>query len=52
MTSPPPDSSDSSSLDEAPGVPGFPTWRRVYLVTFGWFVIVVALLAVFSRVFS
>ena len=44
--------SDPHSDGEPPGVPGFPTWRRVYLFTFGWFVLVVLLLAIFSRMFS
>ena len=38
--------------DEPPNVPGFRTWRRVYLFVFGTFVLVVALLAVFTRVFA
>jgi hypothetical protein len=33
-------------------VPGFRTWRRVYLFVIGWFVLLVALLAAFSRFFS
>ncbi len=38
--------------DELPGVPGFRSWGMVYLFVFGWFVLVVALLAVFTRAFS
>jgi hypothetical protein len=38
--------------DEAPGVPGFRTWRGVYLFVFGCFVGVVILLAMFTRVFA
>lgn len=38
--------------DESPGVPGFRTWRGVYLFVFGCFVLVVVLLAIFSRVFA
>ena len=38
--------------DDAPGVPGFRTWRGVYAFVFFCFVVVVALLAVFSRVFA
>ena len=38
--------------DEPPGLPGFRTWRGVYLFVFGWFVLVVALLAAFTRIFS
>jgi len=37
---------------EPPGLPGFRTWRAVYLFVLGWFVLVVALLAAFSRIFS
>ena len=37
---------------EPPRLPGFRTWRGVYLFVFGWFVLVVLLLAAFSRVFS
>ena len=37
---------------EPPGLPGFRTWRGVYLVVFGWFVLVVILLTVFTRIFS
>ena len=37
---------------EPPGLPGFRTWRGVYLFVLGWFVLVVLLLAAFSRLFS
>jgi len=37
---------------EPPGVPGFRTWRSVYLFVFGWFVAVVLLLTLFTRIFS
>ena len=50
MTGPPP--SDLRSDPEPPGLPGFRTWRRVYLFVFGWFVLVVVLLAVFARIYS
>jgi hypothetical protein len=43
---------DKRSDAEPPGLPGFRTWRGVYLFVFGWFVLVVALLAAFSWVFS
>ena len=43
---------DQRSTAEAPGVPGFRTWRGIYLFVLGWFVLVVVLLAVFTRVFS
>jgi hypothetical protein len=37
---------------EPPDVPGFRTWRRVYLFVFAWFVLVVLLLTVFTAMFS
>ena len=37
---------------EPPEVPGFRTWRGVYLLVFGWFVLVVILLTLFTRLFS
>lgn len=37
---------------EPPEVPGFRTWRGVYLFVFGWFVLVVILLTAFTVVFS
>ena len=37
---------------ESPDVPGFRTWRGVYLFVFGWFVLVVLLLTVFTATFS
>lgn len=40
------------SADEAPGVPGFRTWRGIYVFIFVIFVAVVAALALFSRVFA
>ena len=45
---PPPPEPD----DETPGVPGFRSWRGIYLFVFGCFVAVVILLAVFTRVFA
>ncbi|MFO1500922.1 MAG: hypothetical protein U1G07_21460 [Verrucomicrobiota bacterium] len=38
--------------DEPPGVPGFKTWGGLYLFVFGWFVLVVILLAIFTRAFA
>lgn len=38
--------------DESPGVPGFHTWRGVYLFVFGGFVAVVIALTVFTHVFA
>jgi hypothetical protein len=43
---------DDRSEAEPPDVPGFRTWRAVYLFVFGWFVLVVVLLAAFTAVFS
>jgi len=47
-----PPSPDQRSDAEPPGLPGFRTWRSVYLFVVGWFVLVVILLASFSRIFS
>ena len=38
--------------DESPGVPGFRTWRGVYLFVFGGFLLMVILLAIFTRLFA
>lgn len=46
---PPPDAVPD---DKSPGVPGFQTWRGVYWFVFGAFVLVVVLLAIFSRWFA
>ena len=43
---------DERSSAGAPDVPGFRTWRGVYLFVFGWYVLVVVLLTVFTRIFS
>ena len=43
---------EESSEVEPPDVPGFRTWRGVYLFVFGWFVLVVVLLTVFTAIFS
>jgi len=43
---------DGRSEAEPPDVPGFRTWRAVYLFVFGWFVLVVVLLTVFTGIFS
>jgi hypothetical protein len=48
MKSPP----DSTPDDNSPGVPGFRTWRGIYLFVFIVFVLVVGLLAFFSRLFA
>jgi len=49
MKSPPPDPAPD---DHSPGVPGFRTWRGVYVFVFAFFAVVVALLALFSRFFA
>ena len=43
---------DERSETERPDVPGLRTWRGVYLFVFAFFVLVVVLLTVFTRVFS
>ena len=40
------------AADESPGIPGFRNWKGLYLFVFLWFVVVVALLALFSRWFA
>jgi hypothetical protein len=45
-------SPEPSGHDESPGVPGFCTWRGVYLFVFGCFVAMVVFLALFTRVFA
>jgi hypothetical protein len=37
---------------ESPRVPGFRTWRGVYIFVFGAFLVLVVLLALFSRAFA
>lgn len=49
MKLPPP---ETPASDESPGVPGFRSWRGVYLFVFVFFVIVVAMLTFFSRLFA
>jgi hypothetical protein len=41
----------SDPLHEPPGVPGFRTWRGVYAFVLIGFVVLVALLALFSTTF-
>ena len=43
---------DERTEAEPPDVPGFRTWRGVYLLVFGWFVLVIVLLLVFTKTFS
>lgn len=38
--------------DDAPDVPGFRTWRGVYLFVFGCFILVVVALTLFARFFA
>ena len=38
--------------EEPPGVPGFRTWRSVYLLVFAVFVLVVIGLAILSRAYA
>jgi hypothetical protein len=47
-----PSLSDQPARDESPGVPGFRTWRSIYFFVFVSFVLVVVLLALFSRAFA
>jgi len=42
----------SESKEDAPGVPGFRTWRGVYWFVFACFVLVVVALTLFSRYFA
>jgi hypothetical protein len=35
--------------DESPGVPGFRSWRGVYVFVFTVFLVIVGLLALFTR---
>ena len=48
----PPPRPDERSEPEPPDLPGFRTWPGVYAFVFGWFVLVVILLTVFTRIFS
>lgn len=41
-----------SGNDETPGVPGFRTWRGVYVFVFAAFVLIVIGLTIFTNVFS
>jgi hypothetical protein len=43
---------DTRADSEPPDVPGFRTWRGLYLFVFGWFVLVLALLTAFTAIFS
>ena len=48
----PPDESEPGPADEAPGVPGFRTWRGVYWFVFACFAAIVLALTLFARVFA
>ena len=43
---------DERADSEPPDIPGFRTWGGLYLFVFGWFVLVVILLCVFTATFS
>jgi hypothetical protein len=47
-----PPSPDPAHDDQSPGVPGFRTWRGVYLFVFACFVLVVVFLTIFSSFFA
>lgn len=42
----------ATGVDESPGVPGFRTWRGVYVFVLATFVLFVAALAIFSRIYA
>ena len=42
----------SNDDEEGPGVPGFSTWRGVYAFVFGAFLLLVVVLALFSRAYA
>jgi hypothetical protein len=43
---------DEDTDTEPPDVPGFRTWRAVYLLVFGWFVLIVVLLTLFTAMYA
>jgi len=43
---------DPEMDDDSTGLPGFRTWRAVYLLVIGCFILVVISLALFSRAFA
>jgi hypothetical protein len=45
-------STEPEPPEEAPGVPGFRTWKGVYLFVFGCFLLMVIALTLFTRVFA
>ncbi len=52
MTTPPSNSPTPPPEDASPDVPGFRTWRGVYLFVFGVFIVIVIALTLFSRAFA
>jgi hypothetical protein len=51
MAKPDPNSDDREP-DESPGVPGFRSWRAVYVFVFAAFVLGVVALGAFSRFYT
>jgi hypothetical protein len=49
---PAPEKTPAPADDDSPGLPGFRSWRAVYALVFVVFLLVVAGLTVFSRVYS
>jgi hypothetical protein len=47
-----PPATEPTARDQNPGVPGFHTWRGIYLFILAAFALVVVVLAVFSRWFA
>lgn len=47
-----PDPVPGPESEDDPAVPGFRTWRGVYLFVFGAFVVLVIALAIFSRLYA
>lgn len=45
-------SAPETDPDDSPGVPGFRTWRRVYVFVLIVFLLVVSALTIFSRAFA
>jgi hypothetical protein len=43
---------ESPDADDAPGVPGFRTWKGVYLFVFGFFVAMVIALTIFAQLYA
>ena len=43
---------EERSETEPPEVPGFRTWRGVYFFVFGWFLLLLLLLTVFTVIFA